>query len=122
MKLTVDMVRQNLSYYMSLHTPLTKEEVEQQFNDWMLDLIDEIIEVRENDIIKELKANEYIWRERVVYHALIATIKGLQKNEKLTTNPYYPSPHFAVIDEFDRAVFKVTATEWEKLNAELDKD
>jgi hypothetical protein len=122
MKLTVDMVRSNLAYYMSVHTPLTKEEVEQQFNEWMLDLIDEIIEVRENDIIKELQANKHIWRERVVYDALVATIKGLQKNEKLVANPWYPSPYFTVIDEFDSDVFKVTATEWEKLNAELDKD
>lgn len=76
MKLTVDMVRRNLAYYMSLHTPLTKEEIEQQFNDWMLDLIDEIIEVREKDIIKELEANEHIWRERVVLVALKALIKG----------------------------------------------
>lgn len=79
MKLTVDMVRQNLAYYMSLHTPLTKEDVEQQFNEWMLDLIGEIIEVRENDIIKELKANEHIWRERVALNGLIALIKGENK-------------------------------------------
>jgi hypothetical protein len=79
MKLTVDMVRQNLSYYMSVHTPLTKEEVEQQFNDWMLDLIEEIIQVRENQIIKELEANEHIWRERVVLVALKVLIKGETK-------------------------------------------
>jgi hypothetical protein len=64
---------------MSAHTPLTKEEVEQQFNEWMLDLIEEIIDVRENDIIKELEANEHIWRERVVLVALKALIKGENK-------------------------------------------
>lgn len=79
MRLTVDMVRRNLAYYMSAHTPLTKEEVEQQFNEWMLDLIEEIIDVRENDIIKELEANEHIWRERVVLVALKALIKGENK-------------------------------------------
>ena len=73
-------------------------------------------------LVKMLDANQHLWRERVVYDALVATIKGIQNNEKLTTNPYYPSPHFTVIDEFDRDVFKVTATEWEKLNAELEKD
>jgi hypothetical protein len=54
---------------------------------------------------------------------LIALIKGLEKkNEELLANPYYPSPYFTVIDEFDRDVFKLTAIEWEKLNIELDKD
>ena len=50
------------------------------------------------------------------------TIEGQKKNQELLANPWYPSPYFTVIDEFDSNVFKVTATEWEKLNAELDKD
>ena len=74
-------------------------------------------------LVKLLDADQHLWRERVTYDALIATIKGLQKGSQgWATNPHYPSAHFTVFDDFDRKVFKLTATEWEKLNMELDKD
>ena len=75
-KLSVEAIRGNLAFYLSKHTPLTQDEVRQQFNEWLLDLTEEIIEVRENQIIKALDANQHIWRERVVYNGLIALIKG----------------------------------------------
>jgi hypothetical protein len=49
----------------------------------MLELHDEILieansvaELERERIIKELKANEHIWRERVVLNGLIALING----------------------------------------------
>jgi hypothetical protein len=51
--------------------------------DYMLELHDEILieansvaELERERIIKELKANEHIWRERVVLNGLIALING----------------------------------------------
>ena len=75
-ELSVEQVRSNLAYYMSQHTPLTQDQIRQHFNDWLLELTEEIIEIRENQIIKALDANQHIWRERVVYDGLIALIKG----------------------------------------------
>ncbi len=39
----------------------------------------EQISIERERIIKELKANEHIWRERVVLNGLIALIKGENK-------------------------------------------
>jgi hypothetical protein len=75
-ELTTKMIQQNLMYYLSKHTPLTEQQVKEQFEEWLMSFVENIIEVRENQIIKELEANQHIWRERVVLVALIALIKG----------------------------------------------
>jgi hypothetical protein len=78
-ELTTKMIQENLAYYLSKHTPLTERQVHQQFEEWLMSFVENIIEVRENQIIKELTAHEHIWRERVVLVALIALIKGETK-------------------------------------------
>ena len=75
-ELTTKMIQSNLMYYLSKHTALTEQQVKEQFEEWLMSFVENIIEVRENQIIKELEANEHIWRERVVLIALKALIKG----------------------------------------------
>jgi hypothetical protein len=75
-ELTTKMIQSNLMYYLSKHTPLTEQQVKEQFEEWLMSFVANIIEVRENQIIKELEANHHIWRERVVLVALKALIKG----------------------------------------------
>lgn len=76
MELTTKMIQGNLAYYLSKHTPLTEQQVNEQFEEWLLAFVENIVEVRENQIIKELEANQHIWRERVVLVALKELIKG----------------------------------------------
>lgn len=55
MELTTKMIQQNLAYYLSKHTPMTEQQVNEQFEEWLLAFVENIIEVRENQIIKLLE-------------------------------------------------------------------
>lgn len=55
MILTTRMIQGNLAYYLPKHTPLTEQQVNEQFEEWLLAFAENIIEVRENQIIKLLE-------------------------------------------------------------------
>jgi hypothetical protein len=48
-------------------------------SEYIEQLVQEAIQLERERIIKELEANQHIWRERVALVALISLIKGEQK-------------------------------------------